>query len=347
MGVTLDDVLGYLTDSFAPIDYVNGAFFEGINDISGNDEISHGSMYINESSCGISGDNDQGYLLADTDDNGYYRYFLFDNIDGNGAGMPTQEEDSVVRHSVLICPKSGNKTVSIGKYSTQEELVLLCFDEDSGEIRDKNGNTVINEYDKDTFYQLDVFFNIKDNAYSIYLDSIEVSGGTLDYTPVGYISYENGAAGAEMILKNISTNIYALGTSMNAVIADLYGMAYIELQDLTVLETEDGNYEISAAAVFNNVSKNYTDPQIVYALYRNNVLLNVGGTEITEEVPITNDEIGLDYSEIDRKYPYGLMKTDGAVISSGDVLTVKAWLFAGGNSQIHLINSNEVSYTIE
>ncbi|MCR4719508.1 MAG: hypothetical protein K5768_07755 [Firmicutes bacterium] len=347
MGATLDDVLGYLTDSAAPIDYVKGTYFEGINTISGGDNIAQGSMYIKESSCSVTGDNAEGYIMTDTADSGYYRYFLFNNKDGNGEGMPNQADDSVVRHSVLITPKSGNKTISVGKYSSQEELVLLYFDENAAKIYDKNGNAVLGDYDNDTFYQVDFFFNNKDYEYRVYLDSKEVLSGTLDCTPVGYIAYENGTAGDSMILKNIFTKVYALGTSMNTVIGDLYGTAYIEIQDLTVLKNQDGDYEISAAAVFYNISKNYTNPKIIYALYRNSVLLNVGGSDFMEEISITNDEIGSNYSEINRKYPYGLMKTDGAAISTGDILTVKAWLIAGEDSSAHLIDSNEVSFTVE
>ena len=346
-GASLDDVLGYLTDSDAPIDFINGTYFEGIKAISETDDISYGAMYIDGSGCGVTGDNKDGYVLADTASGGYYRYFLFNNKDGNGAGMPHQTKDSVVRHSVLVCPKAGNKTISVGKYSSQEELVLLCFDESSAEVRDRDGNKVIDNYDKNKFYQVDFFFNNNDYEYSVYLDSMEVSGGTLENKPVGYISYINGATDSSMVLKNIFTKVYALDTSMNTVIGDLYGTAYIELQDLTVLETENGSYEISAAAVFNNVSKNYTNPRLVYALYKNSVLLKVGGNDITEEIAVTNDDFNLDYSKIDRKYPYGLLKTDDVAGSGGDVLTVKAWLIAGTNSETHLIDSNEASFTAE
>lgn len=346
-GATLDDVLGYLTDSSAPIDYEKGTYFEGINTVSGNDTISHGSMYIDEEKVGITGDNKDGYLLKDTADGGYYRYFLFNNKDGNGEGMPLQEEDSVVRHSVLICPKSGNKTISIGKYGTQDELVLLYFDEDDAEIRDKDGSTVFDNYDKDTFYQVDFFLNNKDYEYSIYLESKEIYSGTLANTPVGYIAYANGTADASMILKNIFTKIYALGTSMNTVIGDLYGTAYIEIQDLTVCAAENGSYEISAAAVFYNISKNYTNPKIIYALYKNAELLNVGGKDVTDKLTVTNDEINLEYSKINRKYPYGIMKTDGVDIEENDILSVKAWLVAGGNDETHLIESNEASFVAE
>ena len=345
-GATLDDVLDYLTDADAPIDFEKGTYFEDINTVSESDDISHGSMYINAASGGITGDNKDGYYLTDTADGGFYRYFLFSNKSGTGTGMPHQEDESVVRHSAMICPKSGDKTVSVGKYSTQEELVLLCFNEGAAEIRDKDGNKVLGDYDKDTFYQVDFFFNNKDYEYSVYLDGREVIGGTLENTPVGYISYRNGSAGDSMTLKNIFTKVYALGTSMNTVIGDLYGTAYIELHDLTVLETESGGYEISAAAVFNNVSKNYTEPKIIYALYKNGELVNAGGGSITEEVPVTSDELALEYSKINRKYPYGLLKTDGAVIEKGDVITVKAWL-AGTDPGEHLVDSNEVSFTAE
>ena len=346
-GASFDDVLGYLTDSDAPIDFEKGTYFEGINAISTSDEISHGSVHIKETGCSVTGDNTEGYVLEDTANGGYYRYFLFNNKDGNGAGMPQQTNDSVVRHSVLICPKSGSKTISVGKYSSKEELVLLYFDESSAEVRDKNGNKLIGDYDNDSFYQIDFFFNNYDYEYSVYLDGMEISGGTLENVPVGYISYMNGDSGSSMILKNMFTKVYALGTSMNTVIGDLYGTAYIELQDFTVLETENGGYEISAAAVFSNVSKNYTDPKLFYALYKNSVLLNAGGNDITEEIAVTNGDLSLDYSSIGRKYPYGLLKTEGVTVNSGDVLTVKAWLFAGMDSETHLIDSNEVSFTAE
>ena len=347
VGATLDDVLAYLVGESSEIDYVNGTYFEGINTVSASDDISQGSVYIKGSSCGISGDNTDGYLLADTDDGGYYRYFLFNNRNGSGAGMPYQADDSVVRHSVLICPKSGNKTISVGKYSSQEELVLLYFDGDNAKICDKDGNTVLANYDNDTFYQVDFLFNNKDYGYSLYFNSKEVLSGTLSNTPVGYISYKNGAAGDSMVLKTMFTKVYALGTSMNTVIGSLYGTAYIEIQDFTVLETENSDYEISAAAAFYNVSKNYTSPKIIYALYKNGVLLNVGGADVKEELDITNDEISLSYSEINRKYPYGLMKTDGAEISAGDILTAKAWLVADENFSTRLIESNEASFTVE
>ena len=345
-GASLDDVLGYLTNSDAPIDFEKGTYFEGINNVSVSDDISYGSMYIKENSCSVTGDNTDGYTLTDTANGGFYRYFLFNNKDGNGNGMPHQTNDSVVRHSVSVCPKAGDKTISVGKYSTQEELVLLCFDEQSAEVRDKDGNKVA-DYDKNNFYQVDFFFNNYDYEYSIYLDGMEVSVGTLENTPVGYISYINGAKDGSVMLKSIFTKVYALGTSMNTVIGGLYGTAYIELQDFTVLETENGSYEISAAAVFNNITKNYQNPKLVYALYKNGTLLNVGGDDITEEVAVTHNDLSLDYSGIDRKYPYGLLRTDGVAVSAGDVLAVKAWLIAGTNSETHLIDSNEVSFTAE
>ncbi len=344
-GATLGDVLGYLTDSDAPIDFEKGTYFEGINAISTSDAISHGSMHIKENSSSVTGDNTEGYVLADTAAGGFYRYFLFDNKDGNGNGMPNQTKDSVVRHSFLVCPTAGNKTISVGKYSTKDELTLLYFDEQSKEVRDKDGNKVA-DYDKNNFYQVDFFFNNYDYEYSVYLDGMEVSGGTLENTPVGYISYINGASGSSMTLKNIFTKVYALGTSMNTVIGELYGTAYIELQDFTVLETENGSYEISAAAVFNNISKNYQNPKLVYALYKNGELLNAGGNDITEEIAVTQDDLSLEYSGIGRKYPYGLLKTDGVTVAGGDVLIVKAWLISEGVGT-HLIDSNEVSFTAE
>lgn len=351
VGATIDDILGYLTDSAAPLNFEKGTYFEGISNISGSDDIFYGAMYINGSSCSVSGDNTDGYSLTDTAIGGYYRYFLFDNKDGNGAGMPLQADDSVVRHTVFISPKSGNKTISVGKYSTQEELVLLYFDSTNAKICDKNGNTVLADYDNDTFYQVDFLFNNKDYEYSVYLDGKEISSGTLSYNPVGYISYKNAAAGDCMILKNIYTRIYAMGTSLKTVIGDLYGIAYIELHDFTVLKKDDGNYEISTAAIFNNISKNYTNPKIIYGLYKKIgeeiVLLNIGGTDIIDEISITNDEISLSYDKIDRKYAYGLLKTDGANIKKSDTLIVKAWLIANENSLLHLIDSNEISITVE
>ena len=343
---TYTDVLSYLTDSSAPIDYEKGTYFEGINVISGSDNISYGSMYLSESASSVTGDNTDGYSLSDTADGGFYRYFLFNNKDSNGEGMPAQSQDSIVRHSVLICPESGDKTVSVGKYGAGEEDVLF-FDANNSAILDKNGNTILADYDKDKFYQFDLFFNNKDHQYSVYLDSKEVDSGTLGCVPVGYISYKNGAANQSMILKNIFTKIYPLGTSMKTVTGDIYGTAYIELEDFTVLKTKNGGYEISAAAVFNNVSKNYTDAKIIYALLRNGAPVEVGGAAVTDEMSVTNDEINLSYDEIDRKYPYGLLKTEGITINKGDTLTLRAWLISGEISGNHLIDSNEVSFTAE
>ena len=341
---TYDDVLTYLTGGSSEIDYQNGTYFEGINAVSTSETVSYGSMYITDGSCSISGKNTDGYTLTDTANGGSYKYLLFNNSTGSGAGMTQQTEDSIVRHSVLIRPKSGDKTVSIGKYSTQEELLLLYFDEDNAKICDKNGKTVLANYDSNKFYQVDVFFNNKNYEYSVYFDGKEALSGMLSNTPVGYISYKNGASGDSMVLKTIFTKVYALGTSLNTVTGDIYGEMYVEMQDLTVFETEDGDYEISAAAVFSEVSKNYKNPKIIYTLYQNGVLLNVAGTDIKEELSIKNDEMNLDYSKIDRKYPYGLLKTIGATISEGDILSVKARFIADDEEPVE---SNEISFTVE
>lgn len=345
---TYNDVLGYLMGTTSDIDYVNGTYFEGINDISESNTVYHGSMYCTDKD-GVTGNNTEGYTFSDQESGSFYRYFLYNNASGNGTGMEAQADESVVRHSVALRPNSGDKYLGLGKYDASAELMLLKFDKDSGTVSDREGVCVLENYDENTFYQIDLFFNNKDYEYSLYFEGKEIDSGNIpgDFLPMGYVFYKNGNAGDSMTVKNIFTKIYALGTSMSTVIGDLYGTAYIEIRDFTVSKDENGAYEISAAAVFCNISKNYGNASILYALYKDGELMSASGQDITDAVAVTDEEIGLSYGEIDRKYPYGLLKTDSGDLVSGDTVTVKAWLFADNNASVHLVDSNEVTFTAE
>ena len=244
------------------------------------------------------------------------------------------ENDNIIHQSLTITPNlTDGNSGQIGFMGKEAEYTdIYTFTETDG-------------YVSGQAYHFDIVINNKDKKYSIFVGGAERSTGYLEDEYLSEIIYSIDESGSDtLLLSNVVTVSYDYTVSFDDVTSMLDSEENLKIRDLTVLLDENGDYEISACAVFSNISKDYGSPKLIYTLYKNGVLFTVDGKNITEEIETTNELIKVKYKDINRKYPYCLLKVDGNEVTAGDVLTVKAHFFAGGEIQA---DSDEVNFTVE
>ena len=335
---TMEDVVAYTLAGRNNSNYYWSV--SGINTIDG---VASYRLVGNPSSCnsGSGAVDGANYVItaSSSDENsgvGYRLRMLNSNGTNTTKGCLPQdsENDNIIHQSLTITPNlSSGNTAAVGfRGNNAYQTEKYKFGEENG-------------YESGKGYRFDILVNNKDKEYYILVNGEKCATGT---TGNGYLAefvYTIANAGSDtLFLSDIITTSYDYTVSMEEALSFISTKEELSIKDLTVLYDENSGYEISACAVFSNISQDFNSPKLIYTLYKNGALFDVDGKNITEEIETTNDMVKLKYSNINRKYPYCLLKVDGGEVNSGDILTVKAYFV---DNEITQLVSDEASFTIE
>ncbi len=335
---TMEDVVAYTLAGRNNSNYYWSV--SGMNTIDG---VASYRLVGNPSSCnGGSGAVDgANYVITASSSNensgvGYRLRMLNSNGTNTTKGCLPQdsENDNIIHQSLTITPNlSSGNTAAVGfRGNNTYQTEKYKFGEENG-------------YKSGIGYRFDILVNNKDKEYYILVNGEKCATGK---TGNGYLAefvYTIANAGSDtLFLSDIITTSYDYTVSMEEALSFISTKEELSIKDLTVLYDENSGYEISACAVFSNISQDFNSPKLIYTLYKNGALFDVDGKNITEEIETTNDMVKLKYSNINRKYPYCLLKVDGGEVNSGDILTVKAYFV---DNEITQLVSDEASFTIE
>ena len=337
-GTTMNDVVAYTLAGNNNNNYYWSV--SGINTIDGvaSYRLVGNPSPRNGGSGAVDGSN---YVITASSSNansgvGYRLRMLNSNGTNTTKGCLPQDSvnDNIIHQSLTITPNlSSGNTAAVGfRGNNAYQTDKYIFGEENG-------------YENGKGYRFDILVNNKDKEYYILVDGEKCATGT---TGNGYLAefvYTIANAGSDtLFLSDIITTSYDYTVSMEEALSFISTEEELSIKDLTVLYDENSGYEISACAVFSNISQDFNSPKLIYTLYKNGALFDVDGKNIMEEIETTNDMVKLKYNNINRKYPYCLLKVDGSKVNSGDILTVKAYFV---DNEITQLVSDEASFTIE
>jgi len=337
-GTTMEDVVAYTLAGRNNSNYYWSV--SGINTIDG---VASYRIVGNPSSCnsGSGAVDGANYVITASSSNensgvGYRLRMLNSNGTNTTKGCLPQdsENDNIIHQSLTITPNlSSGNTAAVGfRGNNTYQIEKYKFGEENG-------------YESGKGYRFDILVNNKDKEYYILVNGEKCATGKAGNGYLAEFVYTIANAGSDtLFLSDIITTSYDYTVSMEEALSFISTKEELSIKDLTVLYDENSGYEISACAVFSNISQDFNSPKLIYTLYKNGALFDVDGENITEEIETTNDMVKLKYSNINRKYPYCLLKVDGGEVNSRDILTVKAYFV---DNEITQLVSDEASFTIE